>query len=453
MRGKKAFLDSFLAVMGIVGTLFLVYCSSAGETPVFGGGEGEPAGPPPPPLVAGPPVVVATFPASGDTNTPTNIQALVLFSEAMSPASVEAAFAMSPAGGTTTFTWEDPRILAVDFSPDLSTDTTYTVTVGAGSEDLQDETLAAPYQFSFNTGDTTTTSYPVIVGTYPVDNARFVPTTIDALVVFSEAMSQDSVESAFAFDSAVVAPLSWIGPRLLKVGFSPALAYDSYFTLTIGAGASAVNGGTLPEDFSLDFSTVPEVSPPRVVEAGPDNTYVFVQTDLNFCNVQFSEAMSASSVVSAFSIEPDITVDLTIGFSRLDVDFPSDLASDTEYTITIDNTALDLQGEALASDFTFSFRTAPPSSFPYVVRTWPADSATDVPAHFYDPEEEDVQFPYVIFSEAIDPGSIQDRVVVYPDPGFSAEPYGSYIRIIPSHSLAYNTTYTVTLKAGIEDLS
>jgi methionine-rich copper-binding protein CopC len=111
----------------------------------------------------------------------------------------------------------------------------------------------------------------------------------------------------------------------------------------------------------------------------------------------------------------------------------------------------DLAGNALAEDYTFSFTTEaePDTVAPTVEATDPADGATDVPVD---------QAITVTFSEAVEAGNAFDQIALTDAEGVAVEVAKSIadnvLTITPSASLAYNTTYTVTIPAGaVQDLA
>jgi hypothetical protein len=102
------------------------------------------------------PTVESTTPADGATNVSIGSTIAITFSEAMDPATTEAAFAVSPAV-TCTFSW-NPADTTVTCDPDadLAADQSYTVTIGAGAESDAGQPLGTAASFSFSTGATVT---------------------------------------------------------------------------------------------------------------------------------------------------------------------------------------------------------------------------------------------------------------------------------------------------------
>ncbi len=99
------------------------------------------------------PAVVSTHPANGATGVATNTQIRVAFSEAMDAASVQAAFSIAPVTAGR-FDWASDSMMY--WKPDtlLSTQTSYTFTVGTTATDFAGNRLQPAGPFQFFTGDT-----------------------------------------------------------------------------------------------------------------------------------------------------------------------------------------------------------------------------------------------------------------------------------------------------------
>jgi hypothetical protein len=128
------------------------------------------------------------------------------------------------------------------------------------------------------------------------------------------------------------------------------------------------------------------------------------------------------------------------------------LAPSTLFTATITTGAKDLAGNALASNFVWTFTTgaAQGTIKPTVISTVPANGATGVPIN---------QAPSATFSEAMDPLTINTLTFTLTGPGGVAVPgtitYNalSFIATFtPIANLAPNTVYTADITTGAADL-
>ena len=126
------------------------------------------------------------------------------------------------------------------------------------------------------------------------------------------------------------------------------------------------------------------------------------------------------------------------------------LAPNTVYTATITTGAKDVAGNALASDFVWSFTTgaAPDTTAPTVTLTVPANAATGVAIN---------QKIAATFSEEMNPSTISTTTFTLKQgttPVAGTVTYaGTTATFAPSSNLAANTTYTATITTGAKDLA
>ncbi|MCZ7644597.1 MAG: tandem-95 repeat protein [Planctomycetota bacterium] len=110
------------------------------------------------------PFVTGTVPADDAAGVNQGVDIAISFSEAMNRASAEAAVSIAPPAAYAPVWNGNTLVLRIDEA--LAELTAYTVTVGAGAQDLGGAPMAAPYSFEFTTGQVTVTgidpssSYP-----------------------------------------------------------------------------------------------------------------------------------------------------------------------------------------------------------------------------------------------------------------------------------------------------
>jgi parallel beta-helix repeat protein len=99
-------------------------------------------------------------------------------------------------------------------------------------------------------------------------------------------------------------------------------------------------------------------TPPQVVSTNPNNNEKGVPMDKSI-RVAFSEEMDQNSVLFALSITPEInaTVKWTANNRTMIIELNERLANETEYTVTINTSAVDLAENPLTKDYSFSFTT------------------------------------------------------------------------------------------------
>lgn len=178
----------------------------------------------------------------------------------------------------------------------------------------------------------------------------------------------------------------------------------------------------------------------------------------------FSEAMDSSTITAAtrFTMTgPGTTpVSGTVAYdvpSNIATFTPtSNLAPDTEFTVTITTGVEDLAGIALASDFVWTFTTAPgapvpDTTAPTVSATTPAAGATGVAINTK---------ITAAFGEAMDSTTITAANLTVAGPGATSvtgtvayDAANNIATFTPDNDLMLNTVYTATITTGVEDLA
>jgi len=409
------------------------------------------------------PSVVSTIPANGATNVAINTPISATFSMAMKTATITAstftvtgpggavAGAVAYSGSTATFT---PTAT-------LAYSTLYTATITTGATDLGGTHLLNNYVWTF----TTITPPPTVTATVPVNAATGVPIGQALSATFNEAVQCSTLASpATTFvvtgpgGAAVAGTVSCTGS---VATFTPSanLAVNTVYTATITTGAKSLAGTPMASNYVWTFRTVPAPTPPTVISTVPINLAINVPIN-RALTATFSVAMEAASIDAAtFTLKVTggaaITGVVTYAAAGSVATFTpaSPLASSTAYTATITTGAMDLEGTALAGNYTWSFTTAAASSGtpPTVISTIPLNLAPDVPLN---------QIVSATFSEAMDPASISSATFTLTGPGSTAvsglvayAAIADSLTFTPTSNLAPSTLFTATITTGVTDLA
>jgi hypothetical protein len=205
---------------------------------------------------------------------------------------------------------------------------------------------------------------PVVVATSPTTNATGVARNTTITVTFDEAIAQPSVSLPQFRVQAPGGPV--VGGTLNVNGativFTPgaALAFGTTYTVTIGTGITDVAGNELAAAHSWSFTTVANPLP-TVTATTPAAGATNVARNTTV-TATFSEAVTPASVTAAtFTVTPTggAAIAGTIAVNGATVTFtPSaQLALGTTYTARLTTGITDLDGGALAADFTWTFST------------------------------------------------------------------------------------------------
>jgi len=196
-------------------------------------------------------------------------------------------------------------------------------------------------------------------------------------------------------------------------------------------------------------------TPPTVSATSPANGAIGVAVNAAL-TATFSEQMNPATITTAtFTVKDAVNNPVTgaVSYHGTTATFtPSaNLASVMTYTATITTGVKDLAGNALTSNYTWSFTsgTAPDTTPPTVSATTPTNGATRVPVK---------TTVSTTFSEVMDAATITGATFTLKDakgsPVTGTVSYvGTTATFSPTTNLAVTTTYTATITTGVKDLA
>ncbi len=404
--------------------------------------------------------VSSTVPLNGAVGVQIGNKLSVTFSEAMDPATIN----------TTTFTLKQGTTviagtvayagLTAVFTPasNLAPSTTYTARITAGAENLAGNALASDYVWTFTTGAAPDTTAPTVTLTDPANGDTGVATNKKIAATFSEAVDPFTITGTtfILMQGATAVPgvVTYVG---LIATFTPTggLAANTTYTATITTGAEDLAGNALASDYVWTFTTgaAPDTTAPTVSLTAPADGETGVLTNKKI-TATFSEAMDPMTISTAtFTLSGATAVSGTVTYSGVTAVFTpaTDLAFGTSYTATITTGAEDLAGNALASDYVWTFTTgaAPDTTAPTVTLTDPANGDTGVATN---------KKIAATFSESMDPLTITTTTFTVTGPGVTPVAgtvvyAGATATFTPAGGLAGTITYTATITTGAEDLA
>jgi len=304
------------------------------------------------------------------------------------------------------------------------------------------------------------TTRPVVSLTSPVNGSVAVPFDRILAVAFSEAMDPLSLTtSTFTVTGPGLTPVQGVvTPVGSSATFTPVnpFATSTTYTATITTGARDLAGNALAVNYVWSFTTglAADTVAPTVSVTSPTNGAVAVPVNRKV-TLGFSEAMNPSTITPATvkmtgpGATPVTGTVTPIGTSATFVP-SSPLAVSTLYTVTVTTGARDLAGNALASNFVFTFTTGSTSDItrPVVNSTINANGSTNVPTNTK---------VGATFSEAMDPITISALTFTFKQ-GTTTVPgtvtySGLNAVFTPASALAAGTTYTATITTGAMDLA
>src|SRR5437867_2265795 len=263
----------------------------------------------------------------------------------------------------------------------LAPNSTFTATLPPGARYLAGSALATAFGWSFTTGATPDTTAPTVSFTVPANAAAGVAISQKIAATFSEAMDPLTITPVtFTLKQGTTAVAGTVSYSGVTATFKPVstLAPNAVYTATMTTGARDLAGNALATGFSWSFTTgvTPDTTRPIVSATVPANTATGVAINQKIA-ATFSEAMDPLTITPiTFTLKQGSTnVAGTVTYAGVTATFNpvSTLAPNAVYTATMTTGARDLAGNALATDFSWSFTTGatPNTTAPTVSLTVP----------------------------------------------------------------------------------
>ncbi|MHB9119171.1 MAG: Ig-like domain-containing protein [Burkholderiales bacterium] len=423
------------------------------------------------------PLVSGTFHINNQTNVPINTSVGVTFSESLDPLTItNTNFTLKEtvSGATVAGTVGYSGVNAVFVpSANLASNTSYTVTVkgGAGGvKDLAGHTMASDFVISWTTGATTDTTAPMVSGTLHTNGQTGVPLNTSIGLTFSKGMDPATITNAnFSLKqtvsgAAVAGTVTYAG---VSAAFTPsaALASNTSYTVTVKGGAGGVKdlaGNLMAGDFVSSWTTGAVIDTTAPTVSGTSNANGATNVPINSqISITFSEGMDPATInntnIEMRETKTAAAVPGIVAYSGVTATFVplNTLAYDTSYILVVSggaNGVKDLAGNAMTS-ILYSWTTGTPNIAPAVDTTAPtladtsnANGATNVAINTH---------PGATFSEAMDPLSMTNvnftlKETVSGTPVAGTVSYAGLTAVfVPLNNLANNTSYTATIKSGV----
>ena len=228
------------------------------------------------------------------------------------------------------------------------------------------------------TGLNSTVTPPTVVSVSPVSGANGVCPSATVTVTFSKAMNPSTINSTtFTVAPGVTGTITHDSTNTIFT-FTPSssLTLSTVYTATITTGAKDMFGNALATNFVWTFTTgANPCQAPTVISVTPPNGSVGVCPS-TVVTATFSEAMNPATInATTFTLTGPGTTPVagvvTYAVSTATFTPSSALALNTVYTATITTGAKDVFGNALASNFVWSFATASAACPPTVISVAP----------------------------------------------------------------------------------
>ncbi|MBI2864072.1 MAG: Ig-like domain-containing protein [Chloroflexi bacterium] len=283
---------------------------------------------------------------------------------------------------------------------------------------------------------------PVVVAFEP-DMVKDVPVQSPITVRFNTPMNQHSVEAAFKVEPQVPGRLSWEGNALVFQPDAPGFKRSTKYTVAIADTALRASQQPLPAAFEASFVAAANLT---VLSVQPFKDSVEVVSD-SLISVQFNNPVASLTAPGASQIDPLVIAPPVEGkgkwlTSSVYTFRPTNgLVGSTQYTVTVRAGLADTGGSALATDYTWTFKT----ELPAVTTISPAADGKFVNI---------TSAITATFNQPLDHASLQTRFhLVGKDgrevPGGFSWSGDSTVVFTPGRELDHEATYTIKIDSGV----
>jgi len=350
--------------------------------------------------------VVSVTPQKSATDVATNVKPTVTFNQEMTSSMTKLVTislwqGITPVSGTITYSGKTATFIPTNV---LTANLVYTGKVVLGTKSSTDDDedgddgdddhqSASTYTWNFTTtGGGADVISPTILSVVPANNSTSIALNSKATVTFSEAMNSTTINATnFTLRQGTTDVAGTVTYSGNTATFTPtaSLMANTVYAGIITTGVKDVAGNALASTYTWSFTTaagvVTDVTPPTVLSVVPKNNTNSIATSIHPA-VTFSEAMNSTTInTTSFTLKQGSTaVTGTVAYSGTTATFTpsSALAANTVYTGTITTGAKDAAGNAIASNYTWSFTTAPAATvISFATQVLPILQSKCMPCH------------------------------------------------------------------------
>ncbi len=286
----------------------------------------------------------------------------------------------------------------------------------------------------------------------PSPNSQYISTDSLITVIFNRPViplgtvaDLQNAPDPLIIDPPIQGEGEWINTSIYTFKPLPAWGGNTTYTVTVPAGFAAVDGSTLAQDFTWQFTT----EKPYVLEIYPLDASADVPLD-DSLYIAFTAPIDQSSFEANFVLRPVGSSEAIPGeFEWNDAGdavtfLPDDLLQiDTRYEVGFPpDSVYDAVGISTLDALFWQFSTVP---YPAIISTYPRDG------------EDDVQLYGSIslqFASPMDQETLEDKITIDPEPWIDPEFY--YYTWDDSLQITFpiepSTDYTISIAPGMADI-
>lgn len=392
------------------------------------------------------PQLIAVQPYPGE-EMPLDAPLTLIFNQAMNQGTVEAAWSLDPAVEGT-FNWTADDTLVFTPADGWTRETAYTLTIGQTAAAVNGLTLADPYKATLRT-----VGRLLVNSIIPSNDAQDVAADATITVAFNRPVvalvsteEMGDLPNPISIEPEVSGKGEWLNTSIYQFDPDAPLQGGTTYVVTVNAGLTDITGAVLEDNFVSTFQTLV----PEILSTSPyDNQVVPLEQTIQ---ISFSQPMDKASVEASFRLSNDLP---PFGGESIPGEFSwsddgmyltftpaENLVIDTSYRLTIDaNIAKGIGGAGLRQGRDFFFRTVP---LPFVAYTYPGNGETNVSPGY--------NSVTIGFGSPMNTDTFEGKYIISPEPAEVTPYVYSNTELSLQFEFMENTQYTITLKAGTEDV-
>ena len=310
------------------------------------------------------PKVVASYPTNGRIGIDGSQGIWLLFDREMDQQKTQSAFTLGSAGGGTTggFLWEGTRMI---YNPrsGLTGSDEFTMTLSKSAEASTGVNIQQDYIVRFFAQADTT--HPTLTSSNPANGATNVATNQKITLNFSKPIDFSTISSGITISPAIVTTITQNQAKdQVIITPSSNLTYGTTYTVNLTTALKDIFGNSLQSGSTISFVVGSASSPPALTSA---TAGVLLTNGINTTGIdrnspivlQFSAAMNPVTTEAAISLSPAASWIKTWNGAadQLTLSFPSGLSSQSNYTLSVSNSASDSFGNLMSTNYSFPFYT------------------------------------------------------------------------------------------------
>lgn len=311
------------------------------------------------------PTILATYPSDGVSRIDPTEQIWVLFDREMDTQKTQSSFSLTSEKQAIvgSFKWEHSKMIFIP-KQFLSGSDELTMIVGKGSETQLGIDLGEDYLVRFHTQNDIIK--PLFLSSTPTNGEIGVDPSTDILLRFSKPIDFSSIPSGLSISPSTQHIVSQEEDgSLIRLHPSSPLVYGTRYKVHLNGRLTDRTGNSLARDVIISFMVGDDFERPYVEEARIGNLVLENALLVSGAQahdsivIQFSKEMEVLSTEDAISISPSHSFQKVWSNSNrsLEILFDSPLESETNYSLSLGNTAIDQNGNAILQGYEYRFFT------------------------------------------------------------------------------------------------